>query len=132
MATHPKPPFGNVRLMTLGGIVSCALLAGCATEDKTNATASIAVANAAVNDAVAADASRYAGGEIQSARRALNDASAAMNDKAYERARLLALEAEADANLAQARAGSTKAQTAVNELNESTRLLRNELGRSAQ
>jgi hypothetical protein len=132
MATHQQGSIGNVRWMALGGIACCALLAGCATEDKTNATASIAVANAAVNEAVAADANRFAGGEIQSARRSLSDAGAAMNEKAYERARLLALEAEADANLAQARTSSAKAQTAADELNESTRLLRNELGRPAQ
>ena len=121
MATH-----------TYRAVVLCVFLAGCATEDRTTAAASIAVANAAVNDAATADANRYASGEVQSARKALTDAGAAMNKADFERARLLAQQAEADADLARARANSAKAQAAVNEINESTRLLRNELGRPGQ
>lgn len=132
MATRKKISDGTGHLTTLGGLFCCALLAGCATQDRTSAAASIAVANAAVTEATAADANRYASGDIQSARRALIQAGAAMNEKEYERAQLFALQAETDANLARARIGAAKAQIAVSELNESTRLLRNELGRSRQ
>ena len=122
----------NIRAVVLGGISCCLFLAGCATEDRTKAAASIAVANAAVSDAATADANRYASGDIQNARKALGDAGAAMNKADFERAQLLAQQAEADADLARARTNSAKAQLAVNELNESTRLLRNELGRPGQ
>jgi hypothetical protein len=131
MVTRKKTSFGTVRLVALGGVF-CLAAAGCATQDRTGAQASIAVANAAITDAAAADANRYAGGDIQAARSALGEAVAAMNASEYDRARLLALRAEADANLARARTGSAKAQVAANELNESTRLLRNELGRARQ
>ena len=122
----------NIRAAILGGISCCLFLAGCATEDRTKAAASIAVANAAVGDAATADANRYASGDIQNARKALVDAGAAMNKADFERAQLLAQQAEADADLARARTNSAKAQLAVNEINESTRLLRNELGRPGQ
>ena len=127
MATHR-----TIRAVVLGGISCCLFLAGCATEDRTKAAASIAVANAAVGDAATADANRYASGDIQNARKALVDAGAAMNKADFERAQLLAQQAEADADLARARTNSVKAQLAVNEINESTRLLRNELGRPGQ
>lgn len=127
MATHR-----TIRAVVLGGISCCLFLAGCATEDRTKAAASIAVANAAVGDAATADANRYASGDIQNARKALVDAGAAMNKADFERAQLLAQQAEADADLARARTNSAKAQLAVNEINESTRLLRNELGRPGQ
>lgn len=122
----------KVRAMALGGTLCCALLAGCATQDRTSAAAGIAVANAALTDAATVDANQFAGGDIQSARRALSEAAAAMNEKEYERARLLALQAETDASLARARTGSAKARTAANELSASTQLLRSELGRSRQ
>jgi len=131
MTTLQKTSFGTVRLVALGGAF-CWAVAGCATQDRTGAQASIAVANAAITDAAAADANRYASGDIQAARSALSEAAAAMNASEYDRARLLALRAEADANLARARSGSAKAQIAAIEINESTRMLRNELGRSRQ
>jgi hypothetical protein len=110
----------------------CALLAGCALQDSTGAAERIAVANAALTDALSTDASRYAGGDVESSRKALIDAGTAMSNGQYERARLLALEAETDANLARARTGAAKAQVAANEIKESTRLLRNEPVRSGQ
>jgi hypothetical protein len=114
-------------------ILCCSMLAGCASQkDRINAAANLAVANAAVNDAAAADANRLASGDLLAARRTLGEAGTAMDEQQYERTRLLALKAEADAILARARAGSAKVQVAVNEVNESTRLLRDELGRARQ
>lgn len=132
METHQAASFNTVRTMALGALCACALLAGCASEDRTGAAAGIAVANAALAEAATVDANRYAVGDLQSARRTLGEASAAMNDGQYDHARLLALEAETDARLAQARANAAKAQVAANELDESIRLLRNELGRARQ
>ena len=132
MATHQATSLVTARSMTLGAVFAGALLAGCASGDRTGAAASIAAANAALTAAATADANRYASGELQSARRSLGEAGAAMNEREYERAGLLALEAETDAQLALARANSSKAQVAATELNESTRLLRDELGRARQ
>lgn len=122
---------GAMRLAAVGSVL-CALLAGCATQERTGAASSIAVANAALTEAQAGDASRYASGNLQSARESLGVATTAMNDHDYHRARLFAQQAETDATLARARSNSAKAQAAANELTESTRLLRSELGRTAQ
>jgi hypothetical protein len=116
----------------LGGLFCCLLLAGCATKERTSAAAAIAVADAAVNDAVAADTARLASGDIDAARKALNDAGAAMKMREYERARLYALQAETDARLARARTSANDALSAATALDESTRLLRDELGRPRQ
>jgi hypothetical protein len=132
MATQHTTSFGVVRSMALGGLCCCALLAGCASQYKTGAAAGMAVASAALADAEAADTNRYASADILVARLALSEAGAAMNERAYERAGLLALQAETGAKLARARVETGKAQLAANELNESTRLLQSELGRSRQ
>lgn len=124
-------PQGAARLVAVGSAL-CALLAGCATQDRTGAASSIAVANAELTQAETGDANRYASGNLQSARESLNVATTAMNDHDYPRARLFAQQAEADAILARARSNAAKAQAAANELTESTRLLRSELGRTAQ
>lgn len=128
MATNQSISRRTVHCAALGGAFCCALLAGCATQDKAGAAASVAVANAAVADAAASGAT----GDILAARMALSEATAALNQKEYDRARLLALQAETEATLARARTSSAKAQTAANEINESTRLLRDELGRARQ
>lgn len=132
MPTSDTSSRGSLRLAVVSAGLCCSLLAACANQDRTVATTSMAVANAAVADASSVDAGRFAGGELQSARKALVDAGAALNAKEFDRARLLALQAETDASLARAKAASAKAQLAANEINESTRLLRNELGRARQ
>jgi hypothetical protein len=124
-------PQGAMRLAAVGSVL-CALLAGCATQERTGAASGIAVATAALTEAQAGDANRYASSTLQSARESLAVAAAAMTDHDYHRARLFAQQAETDATLASARSNSAKAQAAANELTESTRLLRSELGRTAQ
>lgn len=110
-------------------VVACALaLGGCASQ-KAPATADVAVSRAAIDSAASAGAAEAAPMEMQAARDKLARASAALKDKDYEQARALATQAEADARLAQSKAGSAKAQAAADALQESVRVLREELQR---
>lgn len=110
-------------------VLTCLLaLSGCASQ-KAPATAEVAVSRAALDSATSAGAAEAAPLEMQAARDKLARASAALNDKDYAQAYALASQAEADARLAQSKAGSAKAVAAAAALQESVRVLREELQR---
>lgn len=110
-------------------VLTCLLaLSGCASQ-KAPAMAEVAVSRAAVDSATSAGAAEAAPLEMQAARDKLARASAALNDKDYAQAYALASQAEADARLAQSKAGSAKAVAAAAALQESVRVLREELQR---
>ncbi|WP_069132079.1 DUF4398 domain-containing protein [Rhodohalobacter halophilus] len=71
----------------------------------------------------------YAPLEIRQARQKLEQAHAAYNNEDYEEAARLAEQAKVDAELAQIKTLSGKAQLAVRELRESIRLLEEELSK---
>ena len=70
--------------------------------------------------------------ELSLARDKLERANLAMGRQDYLEARLLAEQAEADANLAEARARSIRAAQALQEVRESIRMLREEMTRRAR
>jgi hypothetical protein len=70
---------------------------------------------------------QWAPSELDRARMKIQSAENAMARKDYDEARRLADEAEADARLAEARAGARKTDRAAAEVNEALRSLRNEL-----
>lgn len=107
------------------------LTAGCSSM-KTPATASVAVSNAAVANASTAGGAEFAPVEMNSAREKMARANKAMADKDYKLANELAIQAQADAKLAQGKANSAKAQTAANALQEDIRVLREELDRTSK
>lgn len=76
----------------------------------------------------AAGASNY---ELTTAEQKYDRAQRAMRDEQYMEARRLAQEAEVDARLALAKANTTKARAAVAEVQDSIRVLRDELNRTA-
>jgi uncharacterized protein DUF4398 len=115
----------TIRVFALG---SLAVAAGCATVPPP--TEQMAVSRAALGDAVSAGAGEYAGVDLRDAQLKLDAANVAMGSREYDKARIFAEEAEVDAKLAATRARSAKAQRAVAELNESLRVLRDELSRS--
>ncbi len=91
----------------------------------------------AVSDAAVARASTAGGGEaapadMQMARQKLDRAKVAMKAEDYDLARSLSEEAQVDAQLAEAKAGSTKARKAADELREGVRVLREELDRKTK
>lgn len=109
-------------------LAGAALLAGCANNPKAP-TAQLAVSQEAVAGARKAEALQYAPVALNSAQQKLNDAQVAMQREDYDSARRLAEQAEVDAKVAETQSRSQKAQLAANELQESIRVLKNELDR---
>jgi len=110
-------------------IASAALfITGC-TDMKTPAAANIAVSKNAIDNAAGADAAQLAPSEIQSAREKLGKANAAMANGDYKLANDLALQAQADAKVAQSKSTSAKTQAAADALNADLRVLQDELNR---
>ncbi|SFB93180.1 DUF4398 domain-containing protein [Massilia yuzhufengensis] len=106
------------------------VLAGCASPQKAPATADVAVSRNAVENAVSAGAAELAPAEINMAREKMMRANQALAAKDYKLARELAIQAQADAKLAQSKAGSAKATAASNALDEDLRVLRQEVDRA--
>jgi arginase family enzyme len=109
--------------------LTASLLLGCSSL-KTPATADVAVSKAAVDNAADADGTQFAPAEMASARSNLNLANQAMAAKNYKLATELANKASADAKLAQGKANSAKAQAAADALQDSIRVLNQELLRN--
>jgi len=117
--------------LAAGAIAAAVLmLAGCASPQKAPATADVAVSRNAVENAVSAGAAELAPEEINAARDKMMRANQALAARDYKLARELAIQAQADAKLAQSKAVSTKATAASNQLNEDLRVLREEVDRA--
>ena len=91
----------------------------------------LAVARAAVDQAQASGASELAPLDLTAARQKLERANAALQAGDHLIARRLAEQAQADAQLAAARADAEKSRRAVAEVEASIRALRDELSRTA-
>ena len=115
---------------TLGPLIAALALGACASMPPP--TAQMAVAKAAVDNALGTGAGQAAPAEMQSARANLDRADAALATKDYKRARQYAERAEVDARLAQANERESKARQIVAEVQESTRALREEIDRQAR
>lgn len=111
------------------GCSAVLLLAACSSVPPP--TEQLAVSRAAIESAQTAGAPEFAAADLAQARSKFERAQAAMRDEDYLRARRLAEEAAVDAQLAQARAGSVRAQTAAAQVDQSIRALRSELERAA-
>lgn len=105
------------------------VLAGCTSPQKAPATADVAVSRNAVENAVSAGAAELAPVEINAARDKMVRANAALAAKDYKLARELAIQAQADARLAQSKARSARATAAANALDADLRVLREEVER---
>lgn len=105
-------------------------LSACSSSLKTPATANVAVSQAAVESAVRADGTEFAPADMQAARDKLALAKKALAAKDYKAATDYATQAQADAKLAQAKAGSAKSQAVAETLQEDIRVLRVELNRA--
>ena len=106
------------------------VLAGCASPQKAPATADVAVSRNAVENAVSAGSAELAPAETSAAREKMMRANQALAAKDYKLARELAIQAQADAKLAQSKANSAKATAAANALDEDLRVLRQEVERA--
>lgn len=110
--------------------VAGTLALGACNSLKTPATADVAVSQAAVESAVRADGTEFAPADMQAAREKLALAKKALAAKDYKSATDYAAQAQADAKLAQAKAGSAKSQAVAETLQEDIRVLRVELDRA--
>ncbi|TDK67111.1 DUF4398 domain-containing protein [Sapientia aquatica] len=115
-------------ITTLSALALVLLCAGCSSM-KTPATANVAVTKNAVDNASDAGAAEFAPAEMKSARDKMGLANKAMADGDYKLANDLAIQAQADAKLAQSKATSAKAQAAAKELNNDIQVLQDELNR---
>jgi outer membrane PBP1 activator LpoA protein len=108
-------------------ILAAILLAGCATSHEP--TAELAVSRAAVADAIAAGANQVAPLDLASARDKIMAAERAIDEKNYDTARTLAMQAETDAKLAESKANAAKAERTADIVQNDIRALREELAR---
>ena len=93
-------------------------------------TEQIAVSKAALSRASSAGSNEHAPMELRSATEKMSAAEQAMAKEDYLRAQRLAEQAQVDAKLAETKAALAKAQIAINNAEDSNRVLREELGRS--
>ena len=119
-------------LKLLAGTAVVLVLGACASPQKAPATAEVAVSQNAVENAVQAGAGELAPDDITRAREKMLKANQALQAKDYKLARDLAIQAEADAKLAQSKANSAKATAAANALDADLRVLRQEVDRANQ
>jgi hypothetical protein len=106
------------------GLAALLLLAGCASSAEPRPDRSLDVARAAITEAESAGARETAPVLLNRARNKIDGARRLMSEEEYGQARRLLERATADARLAKARANTAQAQAAVDELNETIRMLR--------
>ncbi|WAH57601.1 DUF4398 domain-containing protein [Pseudomonas silvicola] len=105
------------------------ILAGCAGKPPTE---QYAVTQSAVNSAVSAGGTEFAAVEMKAAQDKFKEAELAMHDKQYDKARMLAEQAEWDARVAERKAQAAKAEKAVQDARAGVQDLREEGQRSVQ
>jgi hypothetical protein len=116
-------------ILALASLACAALLQGCASDPP--ATPSIAAGTAALEAARSAGAPEFAAADLDQARGKLERARALAQAGKNREAIRLAEQAEVDAQLARASAGSERSTRALNEVEASLRSLREELNRAA-
>lgn len=130
ISKHYDPRLIMTRI-SLGGIAVIAMfMTGCA--NMSPPTEQMAVSKATVIRAASVGGNEYAPLELESATKKMNAAEQAMADEDYVKAKRLAEQAEVDAKLAETKAALAKAEMAVRNAEESNRVLREEIDRSAE
>jgi hypothetical protein len=126
-----KPSSNALRGLKLAALAlgSSFILAGCAGNPPTE---QYALAQSAVNSAVSAGGTEFAAVETKSAQDKFKAAEIAMHDENYDKAKMLAEQAEWDARVAERKAQAAKAQKAVDDAHQGVEDLRQEGLRSAQ
>lgn len=112
-----------------GAAILCLLLAACASEPPP--TAQLAVAGTRISDAEHAGALQYAPVPMNRARTELANAQAASRDGDNKTARRLAIEAAADARLAEVTAQAAHAENAVAALRQDQNTLQQQAAPTA-
>lgn len=118
------------RTMSGIGFAAVVMIAACASVPPP--TEQIAVSKQAVSNAISAGGNEFASAEMRAAQDKLDRAIQAMTAEDYKNARLLAEQAQVDAQLAAAKARSAKAQKAAATVQEGSEVLRQEIDRKSQ
>jgi len=118
--------------MAMLGMLAVAALMSTSAKGARAPTEQMAVARAAVADAVSAGGAEFAPGALVVAQEKLDRGAAAMAARQYDDARRLAEEAEVDARLAATIARSAKTQRAVAEVESGIQALKDEIARNAR
>ena len=118
--------------MAMLGMLAVAALMSTSASGSRAPTEQMAVARAAVADAVSAGGAEFAPGALVVAQEKLDRGAAAMAARQYDDARRLAEEAEVDARLAAVIARSAKTQRAVAEVESGIQALKDEIARNAR
>jgi predicted outer membrane protein len=123
-------PAKNNWALTLPAIVTVisVTLSGCSTTPKP--VAEISAAKTALTSAESEEAIKYAPVRMDRARQKLKRAQYAISNENYKEAKRLAMEAQADAELAKAITAKTETDQAVTELENSIKVLREEIMRA--
>lgn len=108
------------------------IMSGCASSMREPATTSVAVSQSAVDNAAGAGGTELAPAEMAAAREKMAAAQRAMAAKDYTLANDLAIQAQADAKLAQGKANSVKARAVADALQADINVLREELARNGK
>lgn len=129
--TNPR----SNRMMSWVGVptviaVTAIFMVGCASIPAP--TEQLAVSKAAVTSATRSGGNEFAPLELKSAMEKMEGAERAMDAKDYPLAKRLAEQAQLDAKLAETKAGLAKAQKAVDDAQESNRVLREEIKRTTK
>ncbi len=129
--TNPR----SNRMMSWVGVptviaVTAIFMVGCASIPAP--TEQLAVSKAAVTSATRSGGNEFAPLELKSAMEKMGAAERAMDAKDYPLAKRLAEQAQLDAKLAETKAGLAKAQKAVDDAQESNRVLREEIKRTTK
>jgi hypothetical protein len=128
-----KDIWKNRGYRTMGLVAFVAVFAtGCATAEKRDLAAQLAVARTTVAGAVSAGASDFASVELKAAQENLDLAEKAAQGNDYKNATGHAEKAQVNAQLATTKARAAKAQQAVDALNESNRALQDEMNRTSK
>jgi hypothetical protein len=109
-------------------VVAIACLGGCATQGP-QPNDEMTRAKTLIEQADRAGVQRYAAADLQRAHDELNNAERAMGERKYNDARSYAESAEADADVASARAAAGEAQRAAHEVVQGNETLRQEAER---
>lgn len=110
-------------------LVAMIMVAGACANTKPP-TDQVAKSQAAIDQAEQVGARNYAPLEIREAKKKLDQARDLIDQKKYEQAQRLADQAAVDAELAETKTLSEKAQKAVRELRESIKILKEEITRN--
>jgi Domain of unknown function (DUF4398) len=111
-------------------VMVCGLAAGCATQGPPPSE-EVTRARTVIEQADKAGAQRYAAADLQRAHDELSNAEKANGEGKYDEARRYAESAEADGDVASARASDGEAQRAAHEVVQGNETLRQESARGA-